>query len=87
MAVLQDADRIQVGGTFQSDVSNARVQFPAGVVKADIQAAIAAIDSWIDSNSASFNAAIPQPVRGAFSSAMKSQMFVAVLKKRYEKGV
>lgn len=52
------------------------------VVKADLSAAVDATDTWIEANQASFNAAIPQPARGAMSTAQKTILFCLVALKR-----
>ena len=85
MAALVSSDRIAVGGQFQSDASQAREPFGA-VVKADLQAAVAAADDWVVANAASFNAALPTAARTALSPAQKARLLLYVVKKRYETG-
>jgi len=85
MAALSQGDRTAVGGQFQAEVSRASEGFGA-VVKADVQAAVGAIDDWLVANAAAFNAALPQPVRSAFTAAQKARLLAAVIKRRYETG-
>jgi hypothetical protein len=85
MAILGTSDRTAIGAVFQSDASGAREPLGA-VVKADIQAAIAAADDWVVANAASYNAALPVAVRTAFSAAQKSRLLMYVLRRRYETG-
>ncbi|MFG1683515.1 hypothetical protein ACGFNP_25325 [Nonomuraea sp. NPDC049269] len=42
-----------------------------------------ATDSWIDGNSAAFNAALPQPFRGAATPAQKTLLFCYVAMRRH----
>lgn len=42
------------------------------VTKPDIEAAIAALDAWLETNAANINAAIPQPARGALNAKHKA---------------
>lgn len=85
MAALIPADRLAVGAQFQADASLAREGFGA-VVKADIQAAVAAVDDWVVANAASFNTAIPAAARAALTSPQKAHLLLYVVKKRYETG-
>lgn len=55
---------------------------PCSIAKADLRAAVDAIDDWVDANSASFNAAIPQPARGALSSTQKALLLDYVVRRR-----
>lgn len=82
MAVLVDTDRIGVRKRFAGELSAARLAF--GLSKPDLQAAINAIDDWVDGNAAAFNAAIPQPARGTLTAKQKVQLFFYVMARRYE---
>jgi hypothetical protein len=82
MAAMITADRITVGAQFQSDTSQAREPFGT-LTKADIQAAVAAIDDWVVSNAAAFNTAIPATARGALTSAQKARLLSYVVARRY----
>lgn len=86
MAVLLDPDRTIVHSRYMRDLSNERDTF-GNLNKADLQAAINAIDDWSNANQASFNAAIPLPARTALTAPQKARLFAAILLKRYEKGV
>lgn len=54
------------------------------LTKPDIRAAVAAADAWADANSASFNAAIPQPARSVLTTRQKARLLEAVIRRRYE---
>jgi hypothetical protein len=85
MAVMGSPDRITTGALFQSDASQAREGFGA-VTKADIQAAVAAVDDWVVANATSYNTALPLAVRTAFTPTQKSRLLSYVLRRRYEVG-
>jgi hypothetical protein len=53
-----------------------------GITKADLRAAVDATDQWIEDNSVAFNAALPQPARGALSATQKTLLFVYVAMRR-----
>lgn len=82
MAVLSNADRSAIWAKYMSDCSSSRTGIP--VAKADLRAAVDAIDGWVDSNAASFNTAIPQPARGALSAKEKASLLVYVVRRRFE---
>jgi hypothetical protein len=86
MATMTAGDRTGVGAVFQTDISQAREPFGA-LTKADIQAAVTAVDSWCDTNTASFNSAIPLPARTALTTAQKTRLLVYVIRRRFETGV
>jgi hypothetical protein len=85
VAVLSDADRLELQGEF------IRTEDTAGrfgtLVKADIRAALNAIDQWVSDNAAAFNSAIPQPARAQLTSAQKARLLWYVARKRFDKGV
>jgi hypothetical protein len=84
MANLSDNARFAVWSEIMQEISDARE--PVSIVKADLRAAVNAIDAWISDNAASLNSAIPQPARGALTAAQKSRIFRMVAKRRYEDG-
>ncbi len=55
--------------------------FPA-VTKPELAAAVAATDDWIEANSAAFNAALPQPFRGAATVPQKVWLLALVAMRR-----
>jgi hypothetical protein len=81
MAVLSDQDRADVTQEFMQQALG-----PHTITKADIRAAVNALDDWYNSNAASANAALPQPARGAMSQADKAHMSNLIVSKRYTKG-
>jgi hypothetical protein len=78
MAILRDPERIAAWREF--------MQAPDGecaIVKADLRAAINAADAWVDAAASSFNAALPQPARGALTSKQKARLLTLVVQRRY----
>ncbi len=82
MAALGTQDRETLFSDYASDISNRRLS--TSLTKADLRAAINAIDDWADANQTSFNQAIPQPARSALTAKEKAQLLMAVLKRRWE---
>lgn len=83
MAVLADQDRSEINRAFQALVSARREAFGA-LTKADIRAAVDAIDGWVDANQASFNSAIPQPARAQLTAKQKAELLLFVVRRRFE---
>ncbi|WP_204064194.1 hypothetical protein [Planobispora siamensis] len=62
-------------------------ELPAGeqlgaVSKADILAAVVALDDWLDANVSTINAAIPQPARAQLTAAQKYALLGYILMRR-----
>ena len=55
----------------------------APLAKADLRAAVDAVDDFLDANAATINAAIPQPARGALTTKQKALLLMYVVAKRY----
>lgn len=86
MAVMSAAQRIATGAEFQADASRDRDQFGA-VTKADIQAAIAAVDDWVVNNQTNFNGALPLAARTALTATQKARVLLYVVRRRFDLGV
>lgn len=84
MAVLVDADRAAIWAEFMTDRSRVGDSMP--LLKADLRAAVDALDSFLDTNASTINAAIPQPARGALTTAQKALLLQYVVAKRYLAG-
>jgi hypothetical protein len=82
MALLADPERLSVGKNFCEELSRNREAF--AVSKPDFRAAVNAIDDWVDANAASFNAAIPQPARGAMTTKQKAALLLSIVRRRWE---
>ena len=82
MANLTEADRLRIWRGLMRFWSSLQ-ELVAGFVKADLKAAVDAADAWVDSNAASYNAALPNPFRSAATSSQKSLLLVAVILMRF----
>lgn len=56
------------------------------LTKAELRAAVDAIDAWINDNAAAFNAALPLPARTNLSAADKSRLLAIIALARYNGG-
>lgn len=81
MAVLSDTDRATVWAKFMREASASGDALP--LLKADLRAAFDAIDTFLDTNAAAINGAIPQPARGALTTKQKALILVDVVLQRY----
>lgn len=81
MAVLSAADRAACTSAFTDDKSRVR-EVVAGLTKADIRAAVNAIDDWLDLNAPALNLAIPLPARTALTVQQKLDLILRVLQRR-----
>ena len=78
MAVLVDADRALVLTQWMRQNRE-----DCGVTKADVRAAVDALDLYLDTNATAINTAIPQPARGALTSAQKARLLSLVALRRF----
>lgn len=81
MAVLSNAIRLQIRAAFASLISQRREPF--ALTRAQLDAAIAATDDWIDANAAAFNTALPAAARNGLSAAQKAELFSFVALRRF----
>ncbi len=82
MAVLPDGDRQVLHKDIMSELSSRRESL--GLTKDELRAAVDAIDQWIDDNAVSFNSAIPLPARTALTARQKVELFMVIVKRRWE---
>lgn len=81
MAVLGAGDRAIAWAKFMED----RL-CPGEISKAELLAAVDAIDDWVESKSASFNSALDVAFRTAATEKQKAALLLAVVDKRYNVG-
>lgn len=79
MAVLIEDDRRGVWKKFIRDND----EVLGNVTKADLRAAVDAIDSWLEANAVAMNQAIPVGVRGNLTVGQKARLFAYVMLKRW----
>lgn len=84
MAILPSAVIDEIDSEYQSDVSAERD--PHAVLKADIRAAIAAADQWVEDNKVSYNNALPVAARTNLTATQKSRILTYVIKRRFQEG-
>ena len=85
MAVLPDADRIEVWEEMMQDLSVNRED--SSYTKAELKAAVDAADQWVSDNQAAYVTALPEPVKSATTAAQKALLMQFVVQKRYLTGV
>lgn len=79
MAVMSDTDRQRAWIYMLRMLAD---EDWGALTKGDLRAALDAADTWADSNAAAFNAALPQPFRGAATVGMKNRLLAAVCLRR-----
>lgn len=85
MAALSAGDRLLCYSDFVREVGGDRETFN-GVTKADLKAAVNALDDFMVANATAINTAIPQPARASLTAAQKARMLMWVIRYRYVKG-
>lgn len=83
MAVLSDEDRRTLWAEFMDHQSAVRASMGM-LTKADLRAAIDAVDARLDQSEAGNNAALPEPARQQLSIKQKVGVYVAVARRRLE---
>jgi hypothetical protein len=83
MPALSEADREAI---WQEIISKNREGEIDSLNHADLRAAIDAADDWVIANAASFNTALPQPVRGILTAAQKALLLSYVVRRRWLMG-
>lgn len=85
MAALATQDRIDLWSELMAELSRDR-ETVSGVTKADLRAAVDALDDWFNTNAATINAVIPQPARANLTTSQKARLLARVIYKRFVKG-
>lgn len=81
MAQLPEDDRLKIWRGLMRYWSSTGE--PTPFVKADLKAAVDALDTWLDDNAATVNSALPQPFRGAATQEQKAVLLSALVAMRY----
>ena len=84
MPELGDVARREIWREAMSDMSTERES--CSITKAELRAAVDALDVWFNANAAIINAAIPQPARGALNNRQKARLLSLVIRRRYIDG-
>ena len=77
MAKLPDEDRRRIWAHLMR-----RGQFPGDISKSDLRAAVDAIDTWVEDNTASFNTALPTTYRTSADADQKAALLMYVVMRR-----
>ena len=85
MAVLTDPNRVELWSEYMRECS--REEDSLALTKADLRAAVNALDDYMNDNAAAINSTIPQPARSALTTAQKARLLARVVLKRYAAGV
>lgn len=81
MAVLTDPERLAIWAELMRLTEN--ISATGALTKADLRAAVNAIDDWNEANQVAFNTAIPQPARALLSARQKAAIQLAVVARRW----
>lgn len=84
MAVLSDEVRRETWAEFMSELSTERQTL--ALTKAELRAALDALDDFLNTNATAINNAIPQPARGALTVSQKARLLMFVIRRRYLDG-
>lgn len=77
---MSETDRARCSMAMQRFFSE--IASTLGITKPDLRAAIDAADDWCDANATAFNLTIPQPARGAMTTAQKNLLLAYVTLRR-----
>lgn len=77
MAVMDAANLARCRAQYMREQSTS-----AGLTKADLAAAVAAADSWADTNAAAYNTALPTAFRTTATAAEKAMLLTYVIMRR-----
>lgn len=70
-----------IRSTYGQAVSQRKEVF--ALTKPQLDAALAAIDGWLDANAAAFNTALPVAARNGLTAAQKVELLYLIAKKRF----
>lgn len=82
MAALSDTEREALAAAMMRELSAEFAPIP--ILKAQVRAAIDAVDAWIEANAASFNSALPAAARNNLTPAQKARLLTLVARRRFE---
>lgn len=79
MAALTAAELARVARWYQRDPAMGAAAF----TKPDLIAAVAALDTFMDTNASSINSALPLPFRTSATTAQKALLLALIVMRRY----
>lgn len=84
MAVLSDTDRAALWAELMRELSADGESI--SITKADLRAAVNAVDAFLSDNASAINSAIPQLARSSLTTAQKARLLMFVVRWRYLSG-
>ena len=72
---------LAIRSQYGQDLSQRREVF--ALTKPQLDAALSAIDTWLDANAAAFNTALPVAARNNLTALQKAELLYLVCKKRF----
>lgn len=87
MAEMTSLQRAACNAEFMRELSAIRSAIGGALTKAELRAAVDALDTFLNDNAAAINNAIPQPARGVLTTDQKARLLRAVIGARYLNGV
>ena len=81
MANLTAPQKLAIRAQWGADISRRRELF--NLSKPDLDAAITAVDAWVEANAAAYNAALPLAARTTLTASQKAELLAIVALKRY----
>lgn len=83
MAAMVSADRAAVAAAFNREWLTGE---STSCLKADIAAAVNAVDDWVVANAVAFNNALPTAAKNNLTAALKARLLMYVVEQRYKVG-
>lgn len=78
---LTAQQKIDLRARWCSEISRRRDQLPLS--RPNLDAAITAVDNWVEANAASYNSALPAQARNNLTAAQKTELLYLVALARY----
>ena len=85
MANLTDPQRVECLKEFVDKLGSLRETIPV-LKKSDLRAALDAADAWTNTNTSSYNTALPVAARTNLTASQKALLLAYVIMKRYAVG-
>lgn len=79
---LTTEQRLKVYKKIVNYISKNRIDI--NINKQELKNAVTGIDNWIDTEQVNYNLSIPEPARTELTAKQKTQLFMEILKKRWE---
>lgn len=84
MAVLAAGERARIWRGLMRYWSAAETRADCALTKAELRAAVDAVDDWVDGNALAYNLALPAAARGSLTPGQKALLLALVALARYQ---